>query len=169
MVRQFKIICGLLTSLCLLVITPALSESKRKALESFSLNDHLGNVIDLESYHRQVVMVNFWATWCSPCVEEFPTIQELKSTFADQPFEVLAINLGEDLASIDNFIANLQKPLNFPVLLDPLMTVANKWQSIVLPTTVFVDKNGKHAFRYTGKRNWNDTDSQQKVFQLLNE
>jgi len=169
MVKKLNVICGLLVSLCVLIAAPALSESGRKSLAAFSLNDHLGNVINSAAYRGQVVMVNFWATWCLPCVEEFPTMQALKSTFSDQPFEILAINMGEDEARVNSFIQSLHTPINFLVLLDPAMTVAGKWRPMALPTTVLVDKTGKHAFRYTGSRDWNDTKSQQQVSRLLNE
>ena len=160
--------------LCLVIglvplIGSVLHASAEKPVEPFILNDPTGKPVRLDHYLGQVVMVNFWATWCAPCVEELPTLQALKHTFSGQPFEILAINSGEDRERIHAFLAALPTPVNFPVLLDPAMAVASAWNLLGLPTTVLIDKQGQQAARYTGSRDWDDASSRQLVARLINE
>ena len=69
----------------------------------FALEDRFGEVHRLSQLRGQVVVVNFWATWCGPCLAELPTMQALWERFSDGPFELLAINVGEEHSTIDRF------------------------------------------------------------------
>ncbi|MBX2867176.1 MAG: TlpA family protein disulfide reductase, partial [Acidiferrobacterales bacterium] len=81
-----------------------LANADREPAKKFSLNDLTGEQIALEDFQGQVLLVNFWATWCPPCVHELPSIQALKDHFSDQSFEVLALNMGERGKDIENFL-----------------------------------------------------------------
>ena len=62
----------------------------------FELQDVNGNLVSLEAHRGKVVMINFWATWCPPCIEEMPAMDALKKALSDKPFEILAVNMSED-------------------------------------------------------------------------
>src|SRR5436853_5476864 len=68
------------------------------------LKDLNGATIDLASYRGKVVLLNFWATWCEPCREEMPSMQELKRKLAGRPFEVLAVNFAESENKVSDFL-----------------------------------------------------------------
>ncbi len=142
----------------------------RQPLQTFVLNQYQGGAIDFADYRGRVVLVNFWATWCAPCIAEFPSLLALKDHFADQPFEILAINMGEPKDSIADFLDSLDRAINFPVLMDrPVITVAKHWPVRALPTTIIVDKTGKRAFQAHGERPWNTPKSHAILHPLLHE
>jgi len=96
----------------------------------------------LSEYRGQVVMINFWATWCGPCREEMPAIQAVFDDYQEQGFVVLAINTTFQDSEIDikDFVSEFN--LEFPILLDRTGDVSQKYQLRGLPSTYFVDKKG---------------------------
>jgi len=111
----------------------------------FSLEDRFGEVRRLSQFRGQVVVINFWATWCGPCLAELPTMQTLWELFSDGPFEFLAINVGEERSTIDRFLDGFDPPLGFRILIDPQMRVVHEWQVRGVPTTYVVDRQGRLA------------------------
>ncbi len=131
------------------------SPASPENVPNFTLSDLDGNSVELSSLLGRVVLINFWATWCPPCVEELPTMQALKESFSDRPFEVLAINMAEDKNDIEAFFARINFELDFPILLDPGGVTADQYAVQTLPATLLVDKAGKFAFGGVGVRDWN--------------
>lgn len=146
-----------------------LANADREPAKKFSLNDLTGEQIALEDFQGQVLLVNFWATWCPPCVHELPSIQALKDHFSDQSFEVLALNMGERGKDIENFLKAFETKLDFPILLNADLNVAKNWNVRAMPTSLFIDKNGDIAETYVGPRDWNSEIVQQQVASLLGE
>ena len=146
------------------------SPENRAPLQPFVLNEYQGGQIDFADYRGRVVLVNFWATWCAPCVAEFPSLLALKDGLAGRPFEILAINMGERDDAITDFIGTLGRAVNFPILVDrPVITVATTWSVRVLPTTIIVDKAGNLAFKTRGERVWNSARARAIIRPLLRE
>ena len=85
------------------------------------------------------VILNFWATWCSPCVREMPTLQKFYDEHKEQ-LVVIGINLGEDRKTIEKFIKNLN--ITFPIILDKDKKIEKSYNLIIRPSTYFIDKNG---------------------------
>ena len=88
------------------------------------------------------MVVNFWATWCPPCIEELPSIQRLWEDTRGAGLEVLAVNVGEPTERIDAFLRRFEPRLDFPVLLDPDGKAFQVWGIRGLPKTFVVDKQG---------------------------
>ena len=109
----------------------------------FNLPDETGKIWSLSTSQGKVVVVNFWATWCLPCRKELPSMRMLAETLDSEKFQLLAINVGEDLLDIQSFIGNFDPPLDFPVLLDTNMRVVSKWGVRGVPTTYIIDKKGR--------------------------
>jgi peroxiredoxin len=103
-----------------------------------SLNDGPITLSDLE---RQVVVIDFWATWCSPCVESLGSLQHLHEHYASQDVVVLAINVGETRDEIADFVAD--HGYTFSVLLDMDDRVRDTYGVQRIPHTLIVDRNGK--------------------------
>ncbi|MDG6778618.1 TlpA disulfide reductase family protein [Thiomicrorhabdus sp. zzn3] len=126
-----------------------------------------GNPVSLEDFQGQVVLLNFWASWCPPCVHEMPSMARLKEALKEQPFEILAVNLAEEAAAIDAFLQ--QRPVNFPVLLDPSGSAVQSWQVFAYPSTYLIDKQGRIRFALFGGTEWDQTEHLQVIRSLLQE
>ncbi len=108
--------------------------------EDFRLADLEGNSQSLSQYRGKIVLVNFWATWCKPCIKEMPAMQTVYDKLRDKGFVVLAINELEDEAKVREHIK--QHGHTFPVLVDRDNKVANQFGVFGLPVSVFIDEKG---------------------------
>lgn len=133
-----------------------------------ALSDLNGKLQRLSSLKGKVVLVNFWASWCPPCVHEMPSMQKLKVKFNAKGFEVLAVNMAEPINVVTDFLANKVK-VNFTILLDKYGEALRRWQVYAFPSSYLIDKKGKIRYAVFGAIDWMDNDVQIKVKQLLNE
>jgi peroxiredoxin len=99
-----------------------------------------GQSVSLGGLKGKPVMVNFWATWCSPCVHEMPYIQETYEVWSVKGLIILAININESPSQVQGFMQENQ--LSFPVLLDGGGEVAEQYGVRAIPTTIFIDGEG---------------------------
>ena len=111
-----------------------------EAAPNFELQNLDGQSISLSSLKGKPVLVNFWATWCGPCVSEMPYLQEIHEDWSDSGLMVLAINWGESASEVEQFLQ--AHNLSLPVLLDTKNVVAPKYGIRYIPTTFFIDKDG---------------------------
>ncbi|MEN8176708.1 MAG: TlpA disulfide reductase family protein [Pseudomonadota bacterium] len=116
------------------------------------LPDLSGNSIDLESYRGKVILVNFWATWCPPCIRELPSMRRLKETLGSEGLEILAVNRQESPRRVAQFLK--QTPVNFPVLLDESAESSKAWNAEVLPTSFLVGPGGHIRYTAVGPLDW---------------
>ncbi len=114
----------------------------------FTLQDLAGNTVTLSGLRGQVVLVNFWATWCGPCEAEMPAIQQRFETFQGSGLSVLAVNLAEPADAVRAFINRLG--LTFTILLDPSETVFDLYRVRGYPTTFIVDREGTIVKQHVG-------------------
>ena len=128
----------------------------RPQAPDFVLADIDGNQYRLSDYRGQVVIVNFWATWCPPCRAEMPSMQRAWQQLEQEGILMLGINVGEDEDTIFQFTANY--PVEFPLLMDQDSRVINQWPVRGLPTTFVVSPAGKITYRAIGGREWDDPD-----------
>jgi len=135
--------------------------------DNFTLNDLAGTPHSLSQYHGKVVVINFWASWCPPCVHEMPSMSKLKKELRDKPFTILAINLGESPDDIARFLKS--HPVGFPVLLDPRQNLSIKWKVFAFPTSYLLDKKGAIRYSVAGGIDWNTKEVQDVINDLVRE
>ncbi len=123
-----------------------------KALEGpapdFTLKSNSGSNLRLSEMRGQVVLINFWASWCGPCRQEMPLLDEIHKKYAKLGFTVLGINVDNDSSKADKILKNI--PVTFPVLYDPDGKVSKLYNVNAMPTTVIVDRDGKQRFLHLG-------------------
>ncbi len=133
-------------------LSHSLTAQAAKPAPGLKLKDTDGKPHDLGQYRGKVVLVNFWATWCPPCRREMPSMQRLKDALAGEPFEVLAVDVGEDADTILAFTSQLDTALAFPILLDTRSRAMRDWKVAGLPTTYLIDKQGRIVATAIGGR-----------------
>lgn len=114
----------------------------------FELQSLSGAKISLDDYQGDVVVLNFWATWCPPCRAEMPGIQEVYAQYKGKGLTVLGINAHEEKSLVNEFV--FASELTFPVLLDAQSIAMNRYQASGLPTTVIIDRNGMITHMQSG-------------------
>ncbi|MFZ4062055.1 MAG: TlpA family protein disulfide reductase [Polynucleobacter sp.] len=110
---------------------------------ALQLNNLTGQSIDLASFKGKVVIVNFWASWCEPCREEFGELIYLQEKYGSKGLKVLAINLAEMKPRVMQFLKGNGIPENaIEILLDRNSTAYKAWKARGLPTTFLISRNG---------------------------
>ena len=117
-----------------------------------ALEDVDGRVHLLSDLRGRVIVVNFWATWCPPCIAEMPAIQRMYDALAGQGVRVLAVNAGEHVEDIRSFVRNFEPALTFPLLRDSKGDTFARWRVLGLPHTFVVDPSGNLAYTAEGAR-----------------
>ncbi len=124
---------------------------------------------DDEFLKGKVVLVNFWATWCPPCIKELPTIQKLWSSLDRNEFEVVAVNVGEKQETVENFLDKFNSKLEFAIVLDTDLEVYKSWDVRPLPTTYFIDRENNQRFKGLGEFDFNSAKIRSLIQQLIQE
>lgn len=118
-----------------------------------------------DHYQGQITIVNFWATWCSPCVKEIPSLNRLRTQMQGMPFELISINFSESIDAVHQFMKKVD--VEFPVLLDSDGGMAVKWKVLTLPSTFIIGPDGKIRYGVNAAIHWDNPDVVSALKQLL--
>lgn len=126
------------------------------AVPALRLPDLHGLEHTLEPLRGQVVVLNFWASWCEPCVAEMPSLLRLAETRANDGVVVLAVNYQEGADKVRRFLDTVlgEVPGSMPVLLDRDGAAAKAWTPRVFPSTVLIDRDGHPRWAVIGELDW---------------
>ncbi len=150
----------LLAALALKPLTPA------PAAADFSLPRLEGGETRLSDLTGQLVLLNFWATWCAPCRKEMPAMQRLYDRYSDKNFTVLAVTVdGDDQERIARITKAMK--LNFPILLDQDDRAGDLYEVSGLPVSYLIHPDGRILARAVGMREWDSAEAQALVESLL--
>lgn len=143
-------------------LKPVAGDSLPPPLELEALD---GRVHTLSDYRDQVVLVNFWTTWCPPCVKEIPALQRLERRMAGRPFKTLAVNVAEARDIGAAMVRRLGA--DFTVLLDPGGDTVRPWKVYVFPTSFLVDPRGRIRYAVGGALEWDRGEALETIEQLM--
>lgn len=155
-----------LSFLLLLVVfgcTSSHKESDAIELTDLRLTDLTGNPFDLDQYEDKIVLVNVWATWCRPCLQEMPTLAGAQAAFSDDPIVFLFAS-NETLKQIEGFKQRQKFDFNYLHLNNQ-----EELGILALPTTFIFSKDGELKFSEAGYRNWVSEESTQLISSILND
>jgi len=120
---------------------PASATDSLVPAPAFTLANRAGGEVSLADLKGQVVMINFWASWCGPCRKEFPALDQIYAKYKPMGFTLVAINVESEKADAEKFLATT--PASFPILFDPDNKVSGSYGVSAMPTTVLVDRQGR--------------------------
>lgn len=129
------------------------------------LPDLAGRDVDLSAFKGEVVLVNFWATWCEPCREEMPSLQRLQQKLGGKGLRVLAVNVGEGAPRIRQFLE--RTPVALTILRDADSEAMKAWRVRMLPASFLVDRRGMLRYQIVGEADYDDAAQQAPVLELL--
>jgi len=120
----------------------------------FTLPSLHAQPISLNNFRRGVVVLNFWATWCPPCVEEAPSLKRFADELQGSGVTVIGVSVDHDPQALERFVREAQ--LTFLIARDPDQTVASRYGTFKFPETYIIDSNGKIAEKLIGAVDWQD-------------
>ncbi len=138
---------------------------KGQATPSLDLPGYDGPRWSLKEGRGNVVLLNFWATWCEPCRSEMPTLELLATLYEKQGLVIMAVNQRETDAAIKRFMDVL--PFSLPILRDVDGVTSRAWGARAFPTSVLVGRDGLARFSVIGEVDWNGPEARQWIATLL--
>lgn len=132
----------------------------------FELKGEDGKLYRLSDYRGQVVILNFWATWCPPCRDEMPSMERAWQKIKGKGIVILAVNMGEDEDAIFEFTGDY--PVTFPLPMDSDGSVIKKYPVVGLPTTYIISPEGMVTHRAVGTREWEHPQLLDQLRKMLN-
>jgi peroxiredoxin len=151
----------------LLLHAGAASAGPGEPAPDFTLRSNGGTNVKLSELRGQVVMINFWASWCGPCRQEMPLLDQLYQQYADLGFALLGVNVEENPADAERMLKDT--PVTFPILFDAENTVSKLYDVTAMPSTVIVDRDGNVRFVHKGYQPGYEDEYQTQVRALVRE
>ena len=118
----------------------------------FTLGARGGQNVSLAQYKGQVVMLNFWASWCGPCRQEMPLLESIYKKYSRLGFTMIGVNVEPDSNAANEWLK--QTPVSFPILYDKDSRVSKMYDVSGMPSTVIIDRNGMECARAEGAADW---------------
>ncbi len=153
---------------CLLTASPAWSAgADGEPAPDFTLKSNQDANLRLSEYRGQVVLLNFWASWCGPCRQEMPLLDDIHEKYSPLGFTVLGVNVDKDISLANETLEDI--PVDFPVLYDPTGKVSEAYDVTAMPTTVIIDRDGNMRFLHRGYKPGYEDDYIAQVKKLIRE
>jgi peroxiredoxin len=155
-------------ALGLLAALPALATTSSDRAPDFQLAARGGSApLSLAQFKGQVVMLNFWASWCGPCREEMPILESIHRKYKPLGFTMLGVNVEPDAKAAEAFLK--QTPVSFPIAYDPDSKVSKLYDVAGMPSTVIVDRKGTVRFVHRGYKAGDENEYLNQIRALVRE
>jgi len=150
-----------------LMATSVSAETVQSAAPDFTLKSASGENLKLSEYRGDVVLINFWASWCGPCRQEMPVLSALHDKYKPLGFTVLGVNVEEDSSKARRLLQDI--PVSFPVLFDNESVVSKQYDVVAMPSTVLVDRDGNMRYLHKGYKPGLENVYMQQIRDLVRE
>jgi peroxiredoxin len=146
---------------------PALAGPAAAPAPQFTLSARGGRDVSLTQYHGQVVMINFWASWCGPCRQEMPLLESIYKKYNKLGFTLLGVNVEPDSQAADDWLK--ATPVSFPILYDKESKVSKLYDVAGMPSTVIIDRSGKLRVLHRGYKPGDENEYLDSIRSLIRE
>jgi thiol-disulfide isomerase/thioredoxin len=126
-----------------------------------------GENIRLQEQMGEVILLNFWATWCGPCREEMPELEKLQQKYQTMGFKVLGVNVETTPEKAQAYLKKIS--VSFPILFDTEQSVSKAYQVEAMPTTYIIDRHGKLRYVHKGYEKGTEADYDAQIKKLIRE
>lgn len=158
-------LCTVLIALLVLSAGPTHAVTGGDPAPAFVLPDAKNTKVELAALRGKVVYVDFWASWCVPCRESFPWMNEMQRKYGQQGLQIVAINVDVQRKEADQFLSKY--PAGFTVLFDTEGNIAKSYAVKVMPSAYLIDKDGRISARHLGFRDAKKAEVETQIKQLL--
>ena len=145
----------------------AASEKLSGKASNFTLKSRSGKNIKLSELRGEVVMLNFWASWCGPCRQEMPLLEKIHKKYKRLGFTLLGVNVEENSRDAKNYLKDVK--VTFPILFDTTQKTSKLFDVSAMPTTILIDRNGNKRFIHKGYKPGYENDYKKQIKKLLRE
>jgi thiol-disulfide isomerase/thioredoxin len=146
---------------------PALAVTSSAPAPDFRLKTSDGKQFSMTEHKGEVVMINFWASWCGPCRQEMPLLDSIYKKYGKLGFTLVGVNVEPDQAAADAWLK--KTPVSFPILYDPDSKVSKLYGVQGMPNTVFVDRKGQVRKIHRGYKPGDENQYLDQIRQLVRE
>lgn len=157
-------VCLLLSMICQLSFA---AKTIQGPAPDFTLKSNSGENLRLSEQRGNVVLINFWASWCGPCRQEMPLLSDIHKKYKKLGFTVFGVNVDKDMASANKILKDI--PVAFPVLYDPDGSVSKLYKVNAMPTTIVVDRDGNMRYLHLGYKPGYEDDYVKQIKTLIRE
>ena len=134
---------------------------------TFTLKSRAGDVVSLDKYKGQVVMLNFWASWCGPCRQEMPLLEQMQKKYASLGFTLLGVNVDHDSKDAEKWLSGMN--VTFPILFDTESKVSKAYDVSSMPSSIFIDRKGNVRALHHGYKAGDEGEYLNQIRALLRE
>jgi cytochrome c biogenesis protein CcmG, thiol:disulfide interchange protein DsbE len=131
----------------------------------FSIVTEQGKTVTPKDFGGKLLVLNFWATWCPPCIEELPSLNEFSRQFAPQGVVVLAVSIDRNEKVYRQFLES--NPVSFATARDPETDISSSYGTFQVPESYLIDRSGKVLYKVISNQNWMDPEFLARVKQML--
>jgi cytochrome c biogenesis protein CcmG, thiol:disulfide interchange protein DsbE len=131
----------------------------------FSIATDAGRTVTRSDFGGKLLVLNFWATWCPPCIEEMPSLDQFQKTFADSGVVVLGVSVDQNAQAYRGFLAKVK--VAFQTARDPQGKISAEYGTFKYPETYIIDRDGRVVEKIIGPKDWTDSGMIDRVKKLL--
>lgn len=149
------------------ILAPVNAAEMQGKAPNFTLKSNSGKNVKLSELRGQVILLNFWASWCGPCRQEMPLLEKLHKRYNALGFTVLGVNVEEDPRKAQTLLKHIK--VSFPILFDTKNKVSNLYKVSAMPSTVMIDRDGNMRYLHKGYKPGDEAQYKKWVKKLIKE